>query len=148
MGGGNAVQTGKAFELKTDLGLKIDSEFCRVVHQNEFYKYFDIDWKQFLSKKILPDEVVINHLNDTIYVIEKKFQSSNGSNDEKLLGCEFRKLKYEKMLESTGYKVEMLYLCNDWFKKPCYKDTFDFMSEKGVKHFFNEIPLSALGICA
>ena len=147
MEGAKAVKSGQYFERLTDLS-KVSNTFCKVLHQNEFYKYFDIDWKVFLSKKIVPDEVVINHQNETIYIIEKKNQTTCGSNDEKLYACEAKKLKYSEMLRNTGYKVEMIYLCNDWFKKPCYKDTFDFMDMKGIKHFFNEIPLDVLGICA
>ena len=148
MNGTKANLSGKQFEAKTDLGFRIENEYCDIIHQYEFYDYFGIKWNNFLSKRIIPDEVVINHRNETIYVIEKKNQTTYGSNDEKLLGCEFKKMKYEQMLADTGYKVQMIYLCNDWFKRPCYKDTFEFMTEKGVKHFFNEIPLSELGIVA
>ena len=148
MDGAKAVKSGKAFEEMTNLELRINVEYCTVCHQNEFYKVFQINWKQYLSKRIVPDEVVINRKNKTVYIIEKKNQTSAGSNDEKLLACEFKKMKYSQMLANTEFSVEMMYLCNDWFKKPCYKDTFDFMDTKGIKHFFNEIPLSALGICA
>ena len=149
-GNRKAVKNGKSFEATTDLGFRLETDYTDVIHQNEFYDYFGIKWSDFLSKKIIPDEVLVNHKNGTIYVIEKKSQSSNGSSDEKLYCCHAKKQQYEKMLAKAGcgYKVQLIYLCSDWFRKPCYKDTFDYMDSVGVKHFFNEIPLSELGIVA
>ena len=148
MGGAEAVKSGREFEEATNLNKRISDELCKILHQNEFYKFFGIKWKNFLSKKIIPDEVLVNNHNMTVYIIEKKNQTSCGSNDEKLYACEAKKMKYSQMLAGYGYKVEMIYLCNDWFKQPCYKDTFDFMDMKGIKHFIDEIPLDALGLCA
>ena len=147
-GSSKAVSNGKFFEATTDLGFKVQNEYTDIIHQNEFYEYFGIVWSDFLSKKILPDEVIVNYRNETIYIVEKKFKSTNGSDDEKLYACEAKLNLYKRMLANFGYKVEMIYLCSDWYKKPCYKDTFDFMTSKGIKHFFNEIPLNVLGICA
>ena len=146
--GAKAVHNGKCFEATTDLGFRLQNDYTDVLHQGEFYDYFGIVWSNFLSKKIVPDEVVVNHRTETIYIIEKKYKSVYGSDDEKLLACEAKLLSYKRMLASFGYKVEMIYLCNDWYKKPCYRDTFVYMGMKGIKHFFNEIPLSELGIVA
>ena len=147
MGGAEAVANGRAFEEATNLKLRIPNYLnCVVLHQREFYKHFG--FPNEVSKLLIPDEVLINNMNNTVYIIEKKFQTSEGSNDEKLWGCEFRKLYFMKVLFGTGYKVEVVYLFNDWFRKERYKDTFEYMDKKGVSHFFNEIPLATLGIVA
>jgi len=144
MGGAEAVKSGRLFEEATDLKKRIHDEDITILHQREIYKHFGYPFS--VSKLLIPDEVVINDRNNTVYIIEKKFQTSEGSNDEKLWGCEFRKFYFSKVLAGTGYNIEVVYLFNDWFKKEKYKDTFEYMDSKGVKHFFNEIPLNALGI--
>ena len=43
-----------------------------------------INYKEILSKKLLPDDVFYNHTENTIYILECKFQKVAGSFDEKL----------------------------------------------------------------
>ena len=89
--GAKAVHNGKCFEATTDLGFRLQNDYTDVLHQGEFYDYFGIVWSNFLSKKIVPDEVVVNHRTETIYIIEKKSKSVYGSDDEKLLaGIHFK----------------------------------------------------------
>ena len=152
-GSRKAVENGKKFETTTDLGFRLeDKEYCDVIHQNEFYDYFGIVWNNFLAKKILPDEVVINHRNQTIYIIEKKYRSesrtSAHSDDEKLYACDARKQMFKKMLKNHGfgYKVEIIYLMSEGFHRPYYNDLFEYMKEHDVKYYFNDIPVRDLGI--
>lgn len=51
----------------------------------------NIDFKKIISKQMLPDEAFYNYYNKTVYIIEKKFQSSSGSVDEKIQTCDFKK---------------------------------------------------------
>ena len=55
-------------------------------------------------------------------------------------------MEYEKLFSPLGYKVQFIYLFNDWFKRDEYKDTKEYIYMMGCYYFFNEIPLNALGI--
>ena len=57
---------------------------------NHFWKK-NVHWKTINSKKYLPDSVFYNLSNDTVYIIEKKYQAGTGSVDEKLQTCDFKK---------------------------------------------------------
>lgn len=120
------------------------------VPKNRIYSHFlepnGINYTFYNSKKWLPDECFINFKNKTAYIIEKKFQSSEGSVDEKLPGCHFKKLEYTKLFNPLGYHVEYLYVFNDWFKKRKYKDTLEYIEMMTCKFFFNKIPLDFLGL--
>ena len=104
----------------------------------------DIRWQDYISKQLLPDEAFLNFTNDTVYIIEKKFQNTSGSVDEKLQTCDFKKRQYQKLLRDTNYDVEYLYVCNDWFAQYCYRDVHNYIHSVGCHIFFNEIPLDFL----
>jgi hypothetical protein len=75
-----------------------------------------------------------------------KFQNGPGSVDEKLQTCDFKKKQYTKLLKKGGIKVEYIYVLNDWFRKPEYKNVLGYIREVGCHFYFNEIPLKALGL--
>ncbi len=112
----------------------------------DFLKPFGIDYKDILSKKILPDSVFVNTKNKTVYIIEKKYQSGPGSVDEKLQTGPYKKRMFNKLCTNTGYKVEYYYLLNDWFSKDVYRDTKEYLLESGCNFYTNQIPLYALGV--
>ncbi len=120
------------------------------IPKHNFYKYFlepnQIDFIQFNSKKWLPDECFVNLGNNTIYIIEKKFQNCAGSVDEKLPNCDFKKKEYEKLCHPIGFDVKYLYVFNDWFTKSIYRDTLEYIEDVGCNYFYNEIPLDFLGL--
>lgn len=120
------------------------------VPQNSIYSNFlegkGIDYRRYNSKKWHPDECFINFGNRTAYIIEKKFQNCAGSVDEKLPGCHFKKQEYEKLFHPLGIEVEFMYIFNDWFRDPRYRDTLDYIVQMGCNYYFNEIPLRALGL--
>lgn len=107
-----------------------------------------VNWKNVLSKKMLPDDCFVNYRDKTIYIIEKKFQSSAGSVDEKLQTCDFKRKQYEKLFKEIDYKVKFIYLLCDWFKKPEYRDVLQYIVDVGCEYYFNEIPLGKLNIGA
>lgn len=115
-----------------------------------FYKDFlephGVDWRKVISKQIIPDDAFINEDQRVVYIIEKKWQSTSGSVDEKLKGCEFNRERYEKLCNPIGYQVVYTYVANDWFKKPEYADLREYIHRKGSALFFNQIPLSFLGL--
>lgn len=116
--------------------------------QHKFYSRFleplGINWKNFISKQMRPDEAFISAKDKTVYIIEKKFQNQAGSVDEKLQTCDFKKKQYEKLVRPLGYHIEYIYICNDWFKQRQYKDVIDYIIECECQIFFNEIPLESL----
>lgn len=164
-GGANTNYFGLAFEQETSLEEALEETGYNVInHQvyhrgerialsvgkNRLYKMVleqnGIDYKDYISKKLLPDEALLNYLNDTIYIIEKKFQHGAGSVDEKLQTCDFKKRQYEKLFNPLGIEVEYYYVLNDYFDHPQYKDVFEYIESVGCGFFFNEIPIHELGL--
>lgn len=103
-----------------------------------------VDYKKIISKKILPDEAFLNLINNTIYIIEKKFQNGDGSVDEKIQTCDFKKKQYKKLFSPIGIQVEYIYVLNDWFKDLKYKDSLDYIISVGCHYYYNEIPINFL----
>lgn len=120
------------------------------VPQKKLYSQFlipkGINYKDYNSKEWHPDEAFINYTNNTAYIIEKKFQNSSGSVDEKLPGCDFKKKEYQKLFHPLGIQVEFIYVFNDWFLDPRYKDTLQYINDVGCHYYYNEIPLYSLGL--
>lgn len=173
--GGANTQTGLRFERETDLaqtllnyeGYKtVTSEYQKgksdyyelyydekhlgtIIQKYSLYTFLEhekIEWNKFLSKRLLPDDCIYHFENNTIYIIEKKYQEGGGSVDEKLQTCDFKKKQYEKIFSLLGIQVEYYYLLNDWFNNPKNQDTFDYIKQTGCDYFFNEIPFSRLGL--
>lgn len=122
---------------------------ARCFKKNEFYKYLEennIDWKNIISKKLLPDDALLVIVRETLFIIEVKFQKVAGSVDEKLQTCDFKRKQYQKLVKSLELKVEYVYVLNDWFKKPEYKDVLDYINSVNCHYKFYELPLKWLGL--
>lgn len=175
-GGCNTTKLGLHFEQSTDLpdvlfdagynltclpcagsvlnGYKVANSMGQhlgiATRKQRFYKDFlephGVDWRTRISKQLFPDDVFINDISKTVYIIEKKFQSQAGSVDEKLQTCDFKREQYEKLCAGTGYSVKYTYVANEWFYKHEYDDVHDYINRSGCYIFCNEIPLSFLGI--
>ena len=121
-----------------------------IAPKHAFYKKIleleGIEWQDYISKRLLPDEAFLNFSNNTVYIIEKKFQHDSGSVDEKLQTCDFKKKQYQKLLQDIPYDIEYLYVCNDWFRQDSYRDEHDYIHSVGCHIFFNEIPLDFVGL--
>lgn len=164
--GGDRTQTGLEFERRVDLRelfgkLKnysvVENELlfkgkvvAKLFKKNDLYakflKGFEVKWKERISKRLLPDETIFVLVNNTLFIIEMKFQKVTGSVDEKLQTCDFKKKQYQKLLSGTGVKVNYCYILNDWFKDPTYKDTLDYVESVGCKYFFETLPFEYLGL--
>ena len=118
--------------------------------KHELYKYLSekgIDYKKFISKKILPDDAIFVVANNTIFIIEVKFQNVAGSTDEKLQTCDFKIKQYRKLLSQLNVEVQYIYVLNKWFEKPEYKDVLDYIiSISGCYYYFEYLPLQKLGL--
>ncbi len=139
---GYRVNAHKVFNGNTLIGLS--------VQKHDFYKHFleprGINYEDYNSKGWQPDECFVNLNSQTVYIIEKKFQSSSGSVDEKLPGCDFKKKEYVKLCTPIGFKVEYLYVFNNWFLQDVYRDTLEYIKTVGCHYFYNTIPLDFLGL--
>jgi|SRR3989344_3497542 len=164
-GGGNTI-TGLNFEketnildlLKTKKGYKIinnviyyeDEEVAKSFKKYNLYKYLEkegIDYKKILSKRLLPDDAIFVIVNNTIFILEVKFQSGSGSTDEKLQTCDFKIKQYRKLLSRLNVEVKYIYILSDWFQHPRYKDDLDYViSIEGCSYYFKYLPLQKLGL--
>ncbi len=163
-GGGNTI-TGLVYEGNVDLATFISGQrgyfvigndvfykgkcVAYVFKKHGFYKFLEkkgIDWKQHLSKQLLPDNAIYVVVNNTMFIIEVKTQNVAGSVDEKLQTCDFKKKQYRKLLSQLNMEVEYIYILDEWFRKPAYKDVLDYIISVGCQYYFNYIPLYKLGL--
>ena len=164
IGGGNTI-TGLIYEAKVDLGIFLSQqEDYKVTGFDVFYKNklvaklfkkhglytflksMGIDWRKHLSHKLLPDNCIYVIVKNTVYIIEVKHQQVGGSVDEKLQTCDFKKKQYIKLFSELNYKVEYMYILDDWFRQEKYKDVRDYIISVGCQYYYNYIPLQELGL--
>lgn len=164
-GGANTL-TGLIFEGKVDLKIFLSQqpgyriEGSRVFYLNEevgqifkkhkLYSEFlaprGIDWRKCISAKLLPDNGIYVIINNTVHIIEVKTQNIGGSVDEKLLSCDFKKKQYQKLFFPLNIEVQYIYILDDWFRHPRYKDLLYYIISVGCQYFFQYIPLQKLGL--
>lgn len=162
-GGGNTI-TGINFEKGRDVGSIVDNlpgysvkeniifyegkEIARSYKKFGLYRFLEtkgVDYRKIISKRLLPDEAVYVIHNNTLFVIEIKFQKTAGSVDEKLQTCDFKKKQYRKLMAPLNIEVEYIYILNDWFRMPEYKDVLDYVISVGCQYYFNYLPLHKIG---
>ena len=130
--------TGLQFEEKAQIkhdGIK--------VAKHDLYRFLtkqNIDYTTFLSRKLLPDDAYIDYSTSSLYVYEKKYQETEGSADEKPQTCGFKIYQYKKIAAALGLKnTYYIYVFNNWFKKPKYKDMLDYINTiDGCSYYFLE----------
>ena len=163
-GGGNTI-TGLIYEGKVDLATFLNKQngylvynsevyyngelIARLFKKHKLYKYLEengVDWRKHLSKKLLPDDCIYVIINNTVFIIEVKHQQVAGSVDEKLQTCDFKKKQYIKLFSELNYKVEYVYILDDWFRQDQYKDVRDYIISVGCRFHYNYIPLQELGL--
>lgn len=163
-GGGNTI-TGLNFEKERDI-LEIlkkakdysvmggviyyrDKEVARSYRKYGLYRLLvekKVDWRKLVAKRLVPDEALYVIVNNTLFILEMKFQRVGGSVDEKLQTCDFKKKQYRKLMAPLNIDVEYIYILNDWFRNPSYKDTLDYVISVGCQYYFNYLPLQKLGL--
>ncbi|MFH0779744.1 MAG: hypothetical protein V1928_02685 [Parcubacteria group bacterium] len=163
-GGGNTI-TGLNFEKGKDIVSLIRNldgysareniiyfkgkEVAKSFKKHGLYKFLKlqgINYEKLISKKLLPDEAVYVIHNNTLFVIEMKFQKVAGSVDEKLQTCDFKKKQFKKLMAPLNIEVEYIYILSNWFKKPEYKDTLDYIISVGCQYYFQYLPIQKLGL--
>ena len=130
--------TGAIFEMKVQMEAQgID------ISKYNLYRYLDqrgLDWKEIISKRLLPDEAYFDEQNNRVIIYEKKFQQTSGSADEKPQTCAFKISQFRKLFAALGVTdVSYIYIFNDWFKRPEYRDMLDYIrSVDGCNYIFAE----------
>ena len=81
-----------------------------------------------------PDEAYIDLEEKNIFIIEKKFQQTSGSVDEKLqTGC-FKQLHYKELF--PNFKIHYMYCLSDWFQRDEYKSVLNYLKDGGIHVFW------------
>lgn len=125
----------------------IGYSYRKAQFSTKFLRERKIDYTEINSKRWDPDDAFININNNTVYIIEKKFQKSSGSVDEKLATFPFKHLVYSRLLNKLNYKLEYIYLLNgEWFNTPKYADYYKYMDSLNCKYRFDVLPLSDIGL--
>lgn len=143
------LKKAKDYTVKQNIIFYKGKEMARSYRKNGIYKYLEsrkVNYRKLISKKLLPDEALYVIVNNTLYIIEIKFQKVAGSVDEKLQTCDFKRKQYQKLMSSINVDVEYIYILNDWFRKPEYKDTLDYVLSVGCHFYFNYLPLYKIGL--
>ncbi len=169
--GGGSTQTGLVFEKDVDfhdllrttpgydvqpvrgkagLGVFFKGKLvARCFRKHDFYDFLQengVDWKPLITKQLLPDDALLVIVRETLFIIEVKYQQVNGSVDEKLQTCDFKRKQYLKLVTGLGLRVEYVYVLSDWFKDPRYRDVLDYIHSVNCHYRFGSLPLAWLGL--
>jgi hypothetical protein len=140
----------KNYSVEGDIVLFKGQKVAQLFKKNDLYKKYllpqNINHKDSISKRLLPDDTILVFEKKTLFVIEMKFQEVAGSVDEKLQTCDFKNKQYHKLMAPLKIDVKYVYILNDWFKKAEYKDVLEYIHSVGCYYFFNEVPLDFLGL--
>ena len=156
-GGASTNKNGKGFEKVTLLTEKTYvhhsyEEFNEITfHSKPSKKYLAIKNLRKFSERYMPkekynpnisahgckvpDECYIDISTDTIFIIEKKFQSCNGSVCEKIQTGQFKKQHYGK--KYMGYKIVYIYCLSIWFKSHCITE-IESLHENNIPVFWGD----------
>jgi hypothetical protein len=139
----------KGYETKKNVIYYYGKEVARSYAKNGLYVFLKeqgVDYMKIISKKLLPDEAIYVIVNNTLYIVEMKFQHVAGSVDEKLQTCDFKKKQYQKLMSAVNINVNYIYILSEWFKKPQYRDTLDYVISVGCQYYFEYLPLKQIGL--
>jgi hypothetical protein len=81
-----------------------------------------------------PDEVYIDSNTKTIFIIEKKFQQTNGSVDEKIQTGVFKKFHFSQLF--PNYEIHYIYCLSDWFKQNDYTSILNYLMKNNIPIFW------------
>ena len=169
--GGARTFTGLRFEERIDLlaalrlvdGYSVEPELgragqrllfqgqplARCFKKHTFYEFLrekNVDWRQRISKQLLPDDAILVLHSQTLFIVEVKFQKVLGSVDEKLQTCDFKRRQYVKLVDGLGLTVQYVYVLSDWFQQPGYRDVLEYIRSVGCHYEFGELPLAWLDL--
>ena len=137
------------YRVTDDVVFYNDEKVARIFKKHGFYRFLEevgVDWTKIISKKLLPDDSIYVVINNTLFIIECKYQQVAGSVDEKLQTCDFKRKQYQKLMAQLNVDVEYIYLLSSWFKDSKYKDVLDYIISVNCHYYFEYIPLTKLGL--
>ena len=138
------------YKVSNDVVYFKDKKVAEFYPKNKLYKNLlqphNIDYSKIISKRLLPDESILILKDQTLFIIEIKFQEVAGSVDEKLQTCDFKNKQYKRLLKPLNISVKYVYVLNDWFGKKEYEDVLAYIKSVGCYYFFNELPMEFLGL--
>ncbi|USS93991.1 hypothetical protein M8332_07145 (plasmid) [Fructilactobacillus ixorae] len=120
------------------------------------YQFYNILWEHYglenvNHKRWKPDEVFFNFENNTVFIVEKKWQNGPGSVDEKIFGFVNKRRLYQNNFNSeqggepkTTVEFSALFNSGWWLNGnnqkngKHYQDYFDNLRIDGVKIFFDK----------
>ncbi len=140
----------KNYSVKGNIIFYQNKEVGMTFRKNGFYKFLEergVYYKDIISKKLLPDDTIFVIANNTLFILEVKYQIVAGSVDEKLQTCSFKIQQYRKLLAPLNIEVQYVYILSSWFQKTEYRDVLNYIiSVNGCSYYFDYIPLYKLGL--
>ena len=156
-GGANTNKNGLSYEEKTNLetlysecteNKKNKSKIIKFIgYENELinanksmlHKYMENLGEKDTSLQSAagckePDEAYIDLARKYIFIIEKKFQQTPGSVDEKIQTAAFKKYHYSNLF--PNFKIHYIYCLSDWFKRDEYKSVLEYLSNINIPIFW------------
>jgi hypothetical protein len=150
-GGKNTNKNGLPYELLTALDDRIiilkKNKFSSLIkfdnNQKSFIKTHKSNlfncMKHEINKNIekahgckYPDECYIDKQLNNIFIIEKKFQQTNGSVCEKIQTPDFKLWQYKRTF--PNYNIIYIYCLSDWFKKNCIAE-IQYLEFRNIPYF-------------
>lgn len=151
-GGKNTNKNGLPYELLTALDDRIiilkKNKFSSLIkfdnNQKSFIKTHKSNlfncMKHEINKNIEkahgcknPDECYIDKQLNNIFIIEKKFQQTNGSVCEKIQTPDFKLWQYKRTF--PNYNIIYIYCLSDWFKKNCIAE-IQYLEFRNIPYFW------------
>ena len=106
----------------------------RILCKLGFHKYLEKEFNTLHENKLEPDEAIVDEHNKIIYIIEKKFQTCEGSVDEKLQTGVYKKDFYTDQF--LNYRITFIYTLSDWFKHKKYNWVIKYLENYGIHVLF------------
>ncbi len=128
----------------------LSKKVWEIYKKHDLYKYLLkpkwIDYKEYLSSKLLPDSAIYVIIRNTLYIIEVKKQWGTGSTDEKLQTSDFKRKQYQRLVSSLWIKVEFCFILDERFKDKKYNDVLNYILAMWDKYFRWTLPLDYISI--
>lgn len=122
----------------------------KIMPQTRFYDYLkELGIENTNSRVWKPDEAFFNFENRTVYIVEKKWQESEGSVGEKLLGFGNKRRLYQRLLDkgNNPFAVQFIFVGNgSFFGQFTYTDMLEMLRGDGVKIMLDEYDMKFFGL--
>lgn len=111
---------------------------------NKIYHYIlkksGLKSTDIISRKLKPDGAFFNKDTKELVIYEAKFQSTDGSADEKLQTCAFKIQQFRKLGNAFGAtSIKYIYILHEWYKQFKYTDTLNYIKTvDGCDYIFEE----------